>query len=210
MKISKLNKLKNVESYVQVSYLKGFKYIDKAGEILNCYQDINGRIAYDMSSERLIIHKPVPGIDDLKVSNIDIWAHFVEPSNLGKIKQEYLKEFNSIIDIVEVCAIERIGWRNYFVIDIENNKTTDKILPVKDAQFVELTMKKTMGEINLNCRVKPLSKVNGSSKAILFDIDAFITKQINTSEVSNKIEIIKNALESDETKNLINSILGKL
>ncbi|WP_353852905.1 hypothetical protein [Dehalobacter restrictus] len=210
MKIKKLNNLKNVESFVQISYLKGFKYIDKAGEILNRYQGSKGEIEYNISSERLIIKKPLAGLEDLKVSNIDIWAHFVEPSNLGKIKQVYLKEFNSIIDIVDVGTVERIGWRNFFVIDIEKGKNTDGILPVKDMHFVEVTMKKTMGAINLNCIVKPLSKVKEDSKAILFDIDVFFMEQIDCNEVSSKMEELKNALEGNEIKQLINDILGKI
>ena len=37
-KITKISNLKLVESFCQVNYFKGFKYIDSAGQILNLYQ----------------------------------------------------------------------------------------------------------------------------------------------------------------------------
>ncbi len=35
--IKKLNKLNNLESFIQIDTIKGFKYIDRAGEIVNTY-----------------------------------------------------------------------------------------------------------------------------------------------------------------------------
>ena len=35
--ISKINKLKKIEGFIQLNYTKGFKYIDKAGEFFNCF-----------------------------------------------------------------------------------------------------------------------------------------------------------------------------
>ena len=39
--IQKLNKLKNPESFFQINTIKGFKYVDRAGEIVNAYHKNN-------------------------------------------------------------------------------------------------------------------------------------------------------------------------
>ena len=38
--IQKLNTLKNPESFMQINTIKGFKYVDRAGEIVNAYHKI--------------------------------------------------------------------------------------------------------------------------------------------------------------------------
>lgn len=211
-KLKKINKLQNVESFVQVSYLKGFKYIDKAGEIINLYQKANGSIAYDMSPERIIFPKgTVSGIEDIKVSNTYFWCHFVKPMNLGKTKQTYLGEFRKVSSTVEHGPIVRVGWRNYFVYDIDKTHDVNKTLPVKDAELLDISFKKTLGKIKTNFHILPLEKESDKSSAILFDIDMYIPGlSADESEASSLLEEIKNSLESSEMLDIINEILDKV
>jgi hypothetical protein len=209
--INKINKLKIIESFVQVSYLKGFKYIDKAGEIINLYQRDNGEVKYDMTADRIYIPEPNGTIKNIRVSNVDLWAHFVEPENLGKVKQDYIKEFNRISEIVDIGTIVRIGWRNFFVLDLDNDDNLCGILPIDNAEILETSFKKKVGDLNLNCRIRPLSKEKDKKPAILFDLDIFQTNlELEREDVFGYLETVKTTLEGDAIKKLVNDILAKI
>lgn len=66
--IQKLNKLKNPESFIQLDTIKGFKYIDKAGEIVNIYHRNNSAPKFQMGLNSLVIEQPKDKIDQLKVT----------------------------------------------------------------------------------------------------------------------------------------------
>ena len=80
--IQKLNKLKNHESFMQINTVKGFKYIDKAGEIVNQYHTENIVPNFEMNLNGLIIKEPKSKIYELKITSQMIWAKFNEIDSL--------------------------------------------------------------------------------------------------------------------------------
>ena len=72
--IQKLNKLKNPESFLQINTIKGFKYVDRAGEIVNAYHKNNLPPQFLMGQNGLVIGQPKDKIDELKVTAQIIWA----------------------------------------------------------------------------------------------------------------------------------------
>ncbi|MDP2933714.1 MAG: hypothetical protein Q8N81_06325, partial [bacterium] len=63
--IAKLNKLNNPESFIQINTIKGFKYVDKAGEIVNAYHKKNAAPQFAMGLNGLVIEQPKDKIDQL-------------------------------------------------------------------------------------------------------------------------------------------------
>jgi hypothetical protein len=66
--VQKLNKLKNPESFIQVNTIKGYKYVDRAGEIVNFYYKNNSAPKFIMGLNGLSIEEPKEKIDELKIT----------------------------------------------------------------------------------------------------------------------------------------------
>jgi len=73
--IQKLNKLKNPESFIQINTIKGFKYVDRAGEIVNAYHKNNSAPQFQMGLNGLVIEQPKDKIDELKINAQVIWRN---------------------------------------------------------------------------------------------------------------------------------------
>ena len=94
--IQKLNKLKNPESFIQVNTIKGFKYVDKAGEIVNAYHKNNSAPQFQMGLNGLVVEQPKDKIDELRVTAQVIWAKFSEINSLDLISTLFAKESENI------------------------------------------------------------------------------------------------------------------
>jgi hypothetical protein len=70
--ISKLNKLNNPESFIQINMIKGFKYIDNAGENVNAYHKNNPAPQFNMGLNGLIINEQKDKAESLKTLGVSI------------------------------------------------------------------------------------------------------------------------------------------
>ncbi len=77
-KIQKISKLKRSESFIQINTVKGFKYIDRAGEIVNLYHKKNVPPPFNMGLNGLVIDQPKDKIAELKVTPQMIWMKFTD------------------------------------------------------------------------------------------------------------------------------------
>ncbi|MEK7173341.1 MAG: hypothetical protein AAB740_05230 [Patescibacteria group bacterium] len=204
--IVKLNKLKNPESFIQVNTIKGFKYVDKAGEIVNTYHKNNSAPQFQMGLSGLVIEQPKERIDELKITSQVIWARFSKIDSLDMISNLFSKEAESILKILEVEKISRVGWRNYFVHEFLNKGKQEEYLKkftvIKGTKPSTIRLEvKTSKDFNANLMIQPVIKVikNDAEKAtgILFDIDIFQNGEIEPRNISKLLKEFRQYLADE-------------
>jgi len=201
--IQKLNKLKNSEAFIQINTIKGFKYVDKAGEIVNAYHKNNSVPQFQMGLGGLVIEQPKDKIDELKITSLIIWARFSEIDSLDMISNLFSKEAESILKILEVEKISRVGWRNYFVYEFQNKEKQDdylkKFTVIKDTKpsIIRLEIK-TGKDFSANLMLQPVIK-NDTEKTpgILFNIDVFQNKEIEPKDISKLLKEFRQYLADE-------------
>lgn len=210
--IAKLSKLNNPESFIQINTIKGFKYIDRAGEILNTYFKNNSAPQFKMGLDGLIIQEPKQKIDQLKVTSEVIWIKFSETDSLDMIIDFSLKEIVNILKILEIQKISRVGWRNYFVYEFQNKEKQNEY--IKKFTIIENTTPSTIRldiatnkDFSANLILQPVKKNDQSGTyGILFDIDIFKNGEINSEDISGLLKKFKEYLVNEESfLGLINS-----
>ena len=201
--IQKLNKLKNPESFIQVNTIKGFKYVDKAGEIVNAYHKNNSAPQFQMGLNGLVVEQPKDKIDELRVTAQVIWAKFSEINSLDLISTLYAKESENILKILEVEKISRVGWRNYYVHEFLNkekqNEYLKKFTVIKDTKptIVRLEIK-TDKDFSVNLMLQPIIKNDKSKTAgILFDIDIFQNGEFGPKDISKLLKEFRQYLADE-------------
>lgn len=211
-KITKLSNLKLLESFIQINFLKGFKYIDKAGEVINRYQNEDGEVTYNLSPERLLVLNPTKTIQELRISNVDIWCHFIKPSNLGELIRLFDDEVSELLKITEPENIKRVGWRNYYVIDLNEFKDNlNSLAKIKKGKIQQIQMILDLpNSVESTLFIGLLKKKNNKKFALFLDIDAYITSSGKAENIFEKLKKIKTSLESDEFKDFVNEILSLL
>lgn len=192
----KIGQLKHLESFFQVNTIKGFKYLDRAGEIVNNYHsDDNKPPTFEMNLSGLVIKKPLNKISELKVTPNVIWLKFDNPSTLESIIHIFEKEFDYLITTLEIEVVERVGWRNYFTYEFESkakqNSFFKKMNSVDGFTLSNLQLQSESQDLFTNLNIKPLVKENSKEETlsfpVLFDIDTYIKGTFTKEEVKAKI-----------------------
>jgi len=201
--IQKLNKLKNPESFMQINTIKGFKYVDRAGEIVNAYHKNNSAPQFQMGLNGLVIEQPKDKIDELKITAQVIWAKFSEIDSLDSISTLFAKESENILKILEVEKISRIGWRNYFVHEFLNKEKQDEYLKkftvIKDTKPTVVRLEiKTGKDFSANLMLQPVIKNDeNKTSGILFDIDIFQNGEFEPKDISNLLREFRQYLADE-------------
>lgn len=188
--IAKLNKLNHPESFIQINTIRGFKYIDRAGEIVNTYHKNNSVPQFSMNPNGLVIQEPKSKIDQMKITSQVVWARFVEIDSLDMISNLFIKEAETILKILEVDKISRVGWRNYFVHEFQDKRKQDEYLKkftvIKDAKPSVVRLEIQTGkDFSAGLVIQPVVKNDEvKTPGILFDVDVFQAGELNASEIS--------------------------
>lgn len=214
--IQKLNKLKNPESFIQINTIKGFKYIDKAGEIVNIYHRNDVAPEFSVGLNGLVIQAPKDKIYELKVTPQIIWMKFTEIDSLEMISNSFNTESKSILDILNVDTISRVGWRSYFIYEFNNKESQEKYLK-KFTNFKNGTLSiarfdlETKKDFKANLMIQPVIK-NDENKTpgVLFDIDIFQSGKIASSDILKTLNSFKEFLRStDDFLAILNGTFSK-
>lgn len=176
--LRKINQLNNVESFIQVDFMKGYKYIDKAGELVNRFHTDNLPPKFLMSLDGLVISNPDKKISEIKISSLAFWAHFLKPDSLDQISQLFEKKLVIVDEVLQPEGCSRVGWRNYFI--FETNKSdrdiiTKKLVPSASFDFNQLGFSVKLGRFENTFNITTAVKKNDPGvPAFLFDVDTFI------------------------------------
>ncbi|NQV13695.1 MAG: hypothetical protein HQ530_05350 [Parcubacteria group bacterium] len=202
--IQKLNKLKNPESFIQINTVEGFQYIDKAGEIVNKYHSKDAAPIFSMDLNGLVIKTPRDKIYELKITPQIVWMKFNEIDSLDMIAKLFNTESKLILDILNINKINRIGWRNYFIFEFDNQENQKKYFQnltkfengsLSIAKF-EIDTKKNF---KINLMIQSVVK-NDENKTpgVLFDVDIFQTGKIDIDDISKMLNSFKDYLKNKD------------
>ncbi len=213
-RVNKFNKLNNIESFIQVNLFKGFKYIDKAGELVNNFYKGNNSPQFTMNLEGLVIFKPDDITEEIKITPLGFWAHYLKPASLDQISNSYIKSFDDVVKVLEVNKITRVGWRNYLVYEYSSVEDRENALKKfnlnTNIKIESLVYQFELDSINSVINIRKASK-NDDKKtpALLLDIDSFVNFDNTTTleKVSNELINIRKMLHSDNFLEEINTIL---
>ncbi len=214
-KIDKIQKLNNVESFLQIHFVKGYKYVDKAGEIVNYFHKDKQEPKFSMNLNGLDIFNPDDKIDSIKISPKSFWAHFLQPDSLEQMDSFFGVKASDLIKILDVTDISRVGWRSYFVYEFnteeDRKNTLKKFTPIPDTEFEEVTFTSVCKKINLIIRVRKVVKSDNTAlPALLLDIDfyqRFDEETFDANQIVSKLKEFKEVIRSSELLSLINLIL---
>lgn len=201
--IQKLNKLNNPESFIQINTVKGFKYIDRAGEIVNLYHKKDVPPQFSMGLDGLIIKEPIDKVNELKITSETFWMKFLEIDSLDMISSIFTKEAEKNLKILEVEKGNRIGWRNYFIYEFKSEEEQKNylkkfiIIEKTKPSLVRLEIN-TEKEFNANLVIQPVVKNDSEkTKGILFDIDLFKHGDIKIEDISKTLKNFREYLNDE-------------
>lgn len=218
VKNMKSNIIKNYkirEAFVQLDFLDGFSYIDRAGEIVDAIVRKDKKIPeFNMSINGMNIKNIDDIIPELKVSPTRIWIHFVEPKNLGNIHSKAIEVIDSLIKVLKPTMIERVGWRTYFTSD-ERNKTSRSLQNFKisdgllDFEVENFSAKREYEGYDLRLEVRSVAdELRDNYGSIIYDFDFGKKKQNDDKkiEILQTLDDIHEKLKSDELLKLLDGI----
>lgn len=213
MKIKSITDLKFFNSFYQLNLIKGFKYVDKAGEIVNLYYNENKPPDFIMGFPGLEIKNPEKYIEVVKYSSDRLWIKFVKIDTIDQVMQFIKKPINTIKDIQEVKNVSRIGWRNYFLLELDDIREISniekklEIIPNTNTLLMRIAHSKNKIESIIEIELL-VDKVNKNKKALQINADVFIQDNIEIDDVTNKTKEIMEYFKKDFI-DLINQLLGE-
>ena len=211
MKIKSITDLKLQDSFYQLNLIKGFKYIDKAGEIVNLYYEGDKPPNLNVGIDGLYLKSPEEYIEVLKYSSDRLWMKFDKINTIDQVIQFIRKPINITKDIQKVEIISRIGWRNIFLIELINTQEVNniekilEIIPNTNTLSFKITHSKN--EIKSVIEIELLvSKKEENKKALQINADAFIQENIKIDDVAKRTKEIMQYFKNDFIE-LINQLL---
>ena len=202
--ISKLSKLINPSSFLQIDVVKGYIYVDKAGELVNKYHDHDSAPQFQMNLGGLIIKNPTNKISEIKISPQVIWMKFTSISSLDSIIRIYCGELERICQILNIDKFTRIGWRNYFIFDFPNidtqKKYFEKLNHISNTKLSIIRCELTTNQaFKSNLIIQPVVK-NDEPKihSVLFDVDVFLNNKNDIADSQKTLEKFRQYLTNDK------------
>lgn len=215
--IQKISKLIHAESFLQVNLIKGFKYVDKAGEIVNEFHSDNKEPRFAMILRELVINKS--NREEIKISPKVFWSRYISPASLNQFSELFIKDAEKIFKILEVSQISRIGWRNHFVYEFtkedgekERDLIFSKFLKKEKLNLEIIEFSCRIESVNFYFRISKISKNDkNSTPALLFDVDCFkeFKDCLEIEKMQSELKKIEGEIRSNDFLGVINFILNK-
>lgn len=211
MKIKSITDLKLQNSFYQLNLIKGFKYIDKAGEIVNLYYEGDKPPNFNMGIDGLYLKSPEEYIEVLKYSSNRLWMKFDKIDTIDQVIQFIRKPINITKDIQKVEIISRVGWRNIYLIELMNTQEVNNIEKIveiiPDTNTLSFRITHSKNEIKSLIEIELLvNKKDKNKKALQINVDVFIQENIKIDDVIKRTKEIMQYFKNDFIK-LINQLL---
>jgi hypothetical protein len=158
-----------------------------------------------MNLNGLVIKEPKNKIYELKITAQMIWAKFNEIDSLDMIENLFNNESKSILKILDVEKVNRIGWRNHFVFEFKNKEEQDNYFKnLTNFQNGTLSIARfdidTKEDFNINLMIQSVVKNNeNKTPGVLFDVDIFKTGKIEIDEVLGILNDFKKYLRDEDS-----------
>jgi hypothetical protein len=165
---STLGELVLVNVFCQVDILKGFRYLDDAGKIMNKYDD-------DFPEKRVSpegLHMINKGavLSEVRVSPEQIWLGFAKPDSLQYVLDHAWPLVRDVAAIIEVVEARRFGLRLEHLCPVSDAEAAtrsaartifaDVLLPASaEPSFFEAMVETKAEDLEIALRVRPVRRV---------------------------------------------------
>ena len=189
MKLTKLNDLDFITSFLQVNTVNGYKYIDKAGEIANLYSSVGKKpeiISIGITGIEIL--NPTQNIDQIRITSSSVWAQFVSPKSLQFASDNFNNQVKTILGIIDVKEISRIGWRNQFIYEFKDGEV-EKFetinAPLLGGRYINQSIQLKITEsISSVFSFQPIkTKDSKTINALLLDYDLYIESLLSLDKI---------------------------
>ena len=118
------------DSFFQANTIKGHRYLDDAGKIMNRWDSEFPN--KDVGLTGLLMRNPDAMLRELRVDSRTIWIHFSFADRLRQITELSINVTTEICDMLEVKQFSRLGLRIQFIYDMsevtgEDGQITNRI-----------------------------------------------------------------------------------
>ena len=179
-------KSKLVGAFFQMDTVRGNRYLDDAGQIMNQYEAILPQM--DVGIEGLRMRGGDGPIREMRVSTRQIWISFQDPDSLQLAIDHALPVVQSICEIIHVTAAKRFGLRTEFLASppdmkelispLANDLFSSSLIETQDKiSTFETMLGFQWDDLHGNVRVRPVQEVRGGTVrenfGLMFDIDVY-------------------------------------
>lgn len=215
MQIKKFTDLELGQSFMQVNLIEGYKYVDRAGEIVNYFHSDNKPPRFDMNLNGLVIFNPESSVQQFKVSSVNTWASFLRPASLEVMESFFVRCNVDVLNIIEVETVNRVGWRHNLVHAFKNEAERDQCFKkfggIANTNVEDITLRSKIENTSLTLRLKQIvSKDDKPYPGILLDADFYqdYSVPVKTERVSTALAEFKKNIRSDTFLDLVNKIIS--
>ena len=100
-----------VNAFCQVNILKGFRYLDDAGKIMNRYDDDFAEKSVGLNGLDMSTKKEDAILREMRVSSRHIWLRFSKPDTYQYVIDHGSSRIREVADIIDVSSASRFGVR---------------------------------------------------------------------------------------------------
>jgi len=166
-----------VNAYCQVDILKGFRYLDDAGKIMNKYDDDFPEKTVGVEGLHMVNKGGV--LNELRVSPQRIWLRFAKPDTLQYVLDHAWPLIRDVAAIIDVVEARRFGLR------------LEHLYPVSDAEAATRTAAGTIfADALLGAGAEPSS------------FEAIVETKAKDLEVVLRVRPVQRAIKPRETDTL--------
>jgi len=216
MEIKKLGitDLNRENTFIQLNTVKGFKYIDRAGELVNIFHDKkNNPPKFSMNLQGLIIENPCEHIVELKITPTMLWMKMQNNNSNFNMINEFLNKANTILKILDVDDLSRMGLRTNLVYEFKKENLSknllNSVITISDVEDSSLRLLLNLDNSKAVLNFSTVKNKDNNNSGLMFDIDIF-KQNLKISDIKLNLEkfweYVKN---EDGVLKIINDIIGK-
>lgn len=102
--------------FVQANTIKGWRYLDDAGRIMNEFADQFDDM--NVGLQGLVMKSPGAVVDEARVSPRDMWIGFAKPATVQYVQDQANRFIASVSDIIGVESYSRMGVRFQYIREV--------------------------------------------------------------------------------------------
>ena len=114
------------EAYIQVNTIKGNRYLDDAGKIMNAYDDEFPE--KEVGLEGLNMKSGESKVRAVRVTTDRIWVNIHRPDTLTYAMDHAFKIIERISDIIAVASFKRVAMRLQYFVDVGGTQNTERLV----------------------------------------------------------------------------------
>ncbi len=184
-----MDDLRLVKAFFQLDTVRGYRYIDDAGRIINKYE-VEFPEAIVAGLQGLRMANSGATVEELKVSSHKIWLSFNRPATPAYVSDNAIRIGRDIAKMIAVTHASRFGLRFEYVMSVDDAETAARrcaaviyaepfLPPASEVSTFEAMVETKVDDIEMAMRVHPVMRAEGAKDedipefGMMFDMDFY-------------------------------------